>query len=77
MRIRLTPHNGEPSKFFEVVSADFDTAKGELILVCRDGRICLGLQGAWTMSIQGSFRRPMSCDEAERAHNSDLLVLGH
>lgn len=75
MRVRLTPNTGERARVFEVLAASLETAKGELTLTCRDGRICLGLQGSWEMSIQDSVVRPMSCDEAERIHDGSALVV--
>ncbi len=75
MRVRLTPATGDAPKVFDVISATFDTAKGELTLTCRDGRVCLGLVGTWELSIEPSRRLPMACDEVERIHDGSLLVM--
>lgn len=76
MRVRLTP--GTPTaggtRIFIVVAAEYDTTNGQLTLTCRDGRICLGLQGSWEVVIEKSFLRPMSCDEAERIHDERSLI---
>lgn len=74
MRVQLMPNTGERPRVFDVIAVNFDTSKGELTLTCRDGRICLGLQGGWEMAIGDSRHRAMSCDEAERIHDGRALV---
>jgi hypothetical protein len=79
MRVRLTPLTPGASgpRTFEVKAAAFDTTKGELTLTCRDGRICLGLQGTWQMEVCDSFVRLMSTEEAEREHDGRSLLVLH
>lgn len=76
MRVRLTPLTGNAggTRIFVVVRAEFNTTNGELTLTCRDGKICLGLQGSWEVAIEKCFVRPMSCDEAERIHDGRSLI---
>jgi hypothetical protein len=62
------------TKVFEVVSAELNTANGELTLSCRDGRVCLGLVGAWEYAVTSSILAPMSIYEVERIHNGEALV---
>jgi len=74
MRIRLTPATGGEPKVFDVVGADFETTKNQLTLTCRDGRVCMGLQGSWEMSITKSRILPMSIDEVERIHDGRSII---
>lgn len=76
MRVRLTPGSATAggTKVFEVVAAQWQTTSGELTLTCRDGRVCLGLVGAWDIALDASLRVPMSCDEVEQRHDGRMTV---
>ena len=73
MRVTLT--GAGDAKHFDVLAAEYQTDKGELTLTARDGRVCLGLQGSWLVSIEESRSRPMGCEDIERIHDGRGIVL--
>ena len=79
MRVRLTPAvaSAGGTRIFHVVRPEYDTETRQLVLVLRDGKLCLELLGQWQIDVTASDRRPHSCDEAERIYHERALVLAN
>ncbi len=77
MRATLTPNTGEAPKVFEVGAVEYNAMNGELTLACRDGKVCLGLIGGWTLSIVPSRLgvTQMGCEDVERVHDGRSLLV--
>lgn len=76
--VRLTLQaltGGDAPRVFNVIGFDYAKDTQQLLLVCRDGRMCLELLGAWRMSVAETRALAHSLAEAERIHDGSRLVL--
>lgn len=77
-RVVLTAATGnERQRIFDVLECHLETETGHLTLRCRDGRVCLGLVGAWHLDVQPApfLAHAHSCEEVERIHDGKTAVV--
>lgn len=78
VRLRLTPGTASagPTRVFHVTSFTYDTTSRQLVLTCRDGRICIEVLGGWEVAGEAaSGASTHTIAEAERIHDGRSLVL--
>ncbi len=70
----ITAGAGGP-RLFNVISFAYTKDNQQLVLVCRDGKMCIELVGAWRMHVAETRVLAHSLAEAERVHDGSPLVL--
>ncbi len=77
VRVTVEPQttNAGGRRVFQALRATFTPNDRRLVLVLRDGSMCIELQGDWSLEVRDSQVMAHSIAEAERIHDGSSLVL--